>query len=370
MDYGALISRAFRVVRQNRALWVLGFLAALGGVGGSSGNFNFNLPSNIFDGSSSPSTSPSLPPGTFPELPGSFDGLAESGLIAIALAVCCVFLVLGLVFWAIGLAANGGLIAGTNQVEEEGSTRFGYGWKSGASKLTSFIGMRIVLAIPDVILTVLIIGIVVAALISTGVLTAIGSANSAGGGEEFVGILLAALGGVVCFVIPLVLVSVVLNVLIGGTKMFGDRAIMLNEAGAMDAIRQGWTLFRGNFVSVMVMGLILWVISLIVGFVLLFISGLVLAPSIVLLIAQAANSDGSGMGALAGPIALLIGSIFVAVIIGSVINALVVAFRAALWTLVYRQFTGRGAGNPIGNTPIQPPQPNTFANAPGISELR
>jgi hypothetical protein len=95
-----------------------------------------------------------------------------------------------------------------------------------------------------------------------------------------------------------------------------------------------------------------------------------LAPSIVLLIAQAANSDGSGMGALAGPIALLVGSIFVAVIIGSVINALVVAFRAALWTLVYRQFTGRNADKLIGNTSIQPPQPDTFANAPGISELR
>src|SRR5450759_2478461 len=38
MDFGATISRAFRIMWDNKVLWILGFLAALGG-GGTGGNF-------------------------------------------------------------------------------------------------------------------------------------------------------------------------------------------------------------------------------------------------------------------------------------------------------------------------------------------
>jgi hypothetical protein len=364
MDYGALISRAFKIVRQNRALWFLGFLAALGGVGGG-GGFNFNLPSGNSFGrpGTSSGTTPSLPPGSgLPELPSNFGGLAETGIIAIVLGLVCFFLVLGVALWLMGLVANGGLIAGANQVEEEGRTRFGYAWSRGASKLASFIGMRIVLAIPGFILTLLIIGIVVAAVVSGGVLAAMSNMDGADGAQKMLGVLFAALSGAICIIIPLALAAAVLNILVSGTKMFGDRAIMLGDAGAMDAIRQGWALLRSNFVNVMLTGLMLWVISLVIGFIVLFIVGIILAPSFVLLAVQLANTNGDGAatGSLVGVIAVLIGSLFLAAVVGSIINALVIAFRATLWTLAYRQFTGRGVSN--ANT--------TPSTSPTIPELR
>ena len=368
MDYGAIISRAFKVVRQNRALWFLGFLAALGGIGG---NTSFNLPSgNSFSLPSSPSsssgtpTTPRLPSGSgLPSLPSNFDGLTASTLIAIGLGILCFFIVVGLLFWLMGLVANGGLIAGANQAEEESRTSFGYAWSRGSNKLASFIGMRIVLAIPGLLIGLVMIVVIVGAIASAGGLALLSNFNNGDGSSgDGLSALLVVLSGVVCVIVPLALLGAVWGILVNGIKMLGDRAIMLDNAHAMDAIRQGWRLFRGNFANVLVMGLLLWIISLVIGFVVLFVAGLILAPSLVLLVMQttASNANGVGAGSIAGVIALLIGSIFLAVVVGSIINALVVAFRATLWTLAYRQFTGRGLGGAASLLP----------DSPFISELR
>ena len=46
MDYGKLFRRGWEIVWQNKYLFILGFLAALGGGGGgnSGSNFNYNVP--------------------------------------------------------------------------------------------------------------------------------------------------------------------------------------------------------------------------------------------------------------------------------------------------------------------------------------
>ena len=50
MDISNILSRSINIVWRNKALWVLGFLVALGSGGGGSGS-HFNLPSGSGSGS-------------------------------------------------------------------------------------------------------------------------------------------------------------------------------------------------------------------------------------------------------------------------------------------------------------------------------
>lgn len=81
---------------------------------------------------------------------------------AIVLAICCVFFIIGIALWLMGLVANGGIIVGANRAETD-SLAFGDLWR--ASSPREFVGMRILLAIPAIIILI-IFGIIVAVAIA------------------------------------------------------------------------------------------------------------------------------------------------------------------------------------------------------------
>ena len=346
MEFGSLLSRAWQIIRQHRVLWILGFLAALGGAGGGGGvpstGGNFNLPSS----GSTPGTSGDNP---FNNISPEMFQAAAGILIVLA----CVLVVISIVFWVIGTIANGGLIAGTDQIEREGVTTFGAAWSRSTPKFWSFFGMRLLLAIPAILIGIIIVVIAFAIIAGAGGL-AFMSSNGDGGSDGTAQAVMAALGGALCLIIPLGLIAFVYDIIARGIKVFADRAIVLAGAGARESISQGWAMFRSNFINVLLMALILWVISLVVGFIVAIVAGVVFAPSIILLISQI-NSTGAPQ---AGAIIALIVSFLVTLVIAAAIGALVVAFRATLWTLVYRRLTGQAAP-PTSVSPYAPTLPTT-----------
>lgn len=335
MDISSILSRSFNIVWRNKALWVLGFLVALGSGGGGSGS-NFNFPSGSGSGSGGSGT-PNLP-----NLPRLNDQQIQ-GILAAVVALVCVFAILGIIFAIVGVIANGGLIAGADDADATGKMSFGAAFKRGSTRFWSLVGMRIVLWLPT-----LIVGVIVGAVVLVLFGATIASAVSDRSDRNTMNAVLGSLAGLLCIAVPVGLLAFVYDIIARGIKVFGDRAIMLEGAGAMDAIRRGWSMFKSRFGDVFLTGLVLVVIGLIAGVLFAIVAGAIMAPSLVLLLTQMNTQIQTATW-----IVLAVSVVF-AIAVTSVLASVLIAFRATVWTLVYRAFVPRAA--PAQVTPFTPIQ--------------
>jgi len=322
MDFGATISRAFNIVLQHRTLWILGFLASLVGGAGSSTNA-LNAPGGAFT-----STEPgeALPP----EMEDFFEQLAGNpGLILAGLAgFACVLLLVGIALWVISIIAHGGLIGGVQQIEEAGSTSFGQAWSVGVHKFWPLLGLSLLLALPWVVLLALFL------LLFGGLILPFIMASTAGGEEALAGftgglVLLLCGGGF------LACIGLIYSIFAAGLQTFGERAIVLENSGVVDALRRGWQVIRGNLGNIILLALLMLVISIVVGFVIAIVASLLFAPTLAAVFVGLGSEGSIGAGAVVlGALSLL-----AVVVVSAIISAFFTAFASAVWTLAYRQFT-------------------------------
>lgn len=121
-------------------------------------------------------------------------------------------------------------------------------------------------------------------------------------------------------------------------RTFGERAIVLEQKGVVDAVSRGWEVFRSNLGNIILLALLMLVISIVFGFVIAIVSGLLFVPALITAILSTSSEGGTGAGSLAlGGLTLVL-----VAIVAAVINAIFAAFSSAVWTLAYRQFTGAG----------------------------
>jgi len=107
MDYGQLLTNAWRIVWSNKFLLILGFLAALGSAGSSSNsNFSYTVSGD------------ELPPGFAENIE-----LFLAGFAPILMGLICLGFVLVIVFWLVRLTAQGGLISAAARLEINGVVR-------------------------------------------------------------------------------------------------------------------------------------------------------------------------------------------------------------------------------------------------------
>lgn len=331
MDIGATISRAINITFKHRVLWVLGFLAALAGSGGS-GNVSFQVPGGNFGGS------PGTTGGTMsPEMQRFFETLQQnSGLIFAGVAglVCVLFLIF-IVLWVVSIIARGGLIGAVDQIEREGNVTFGQAWRMGAAKFWRLLGINILLALP-----ILIVGIIVAVLIGGSIIAIVAAAAGADG--QLNDQQAAGMGGgvlaVVCIGGAFACVAAIYSIIASALSTFGERAIVLDNTGVMDGIRKGWEVFRSNLGNIILLAILMFIISLVIGIVVGVVSVALFAPVLITTIVSLNNSGTIG----AGTFILGVAAFIAVVIISAIISALFVAFNSSAWTLAYRQFTGRG----------------------------
>ena len=321
MDYGKILTRAWEITWRWKILWVLGFLAALGsgGGGGSSG------------GSSSYTTGGEDWDRWFghtyygPDFP--------AGIIAAIVGIGCLVLIIGIAIWVVSVIARGGLIAGVQQVEEEGETSFGSAWRAGAKRFWSLFGISFLAAIPLIILAV--IGVIVLIAMFAGSGFAFTESGVAGG----LGIASSILcGGVLCC--GLIIVTIILQQI----RLYAERAAVLEELGWIEAFVRGWNVLKANLGATIVF----WVIFLAIGIVLAIVVGIVMVATVVPFVALVANVD-------PGPwiLAPICGGGLIAIILGSLISAVVETFTSATWTLAYREMVGL-AGAPAMALAVEP----------------
>ncbi|MEM7115528.1 MAG: hypothetical protein AAF614_24015 [Chloroflexota bacterium] len=319
MDYGNIVTRSWNIVWGNKFMFLLGFLAALGSGGGSGGggNGNFN-----FSGD---------------DLPGSpdFGTQAESFFLqygGLIFAAICLFAILGIVLWVIGLAARGGLISSAARIDAGETVTFKDAFRAGWSKVGRLVGTELLLYLPFIIIVIIFTVVVFGAigLSAAGLIEAFGDA---GNSEAFAGafiIIILAGCGLLCLLFPL-------GIVLTGISAFAQRGIMLQELGIVDGIRHGWQIFKSNLGNIIVLAIIFVVIGLIVTFA----AGIILLPFAFLAVGPAFLDfvNGNSLGMI-DVITLVVGG-FVLIILGAIINSIVTALQSTAFTLAYQEFLNK-----------------------------
>jgi hypothetical protein len=321
MNYGDLISEAFRITWRNRFLWFFGFFAAGGG-----SSFNFNFPAGSGDG------------GVPGNVPGSLSGPGrwiQENLVLFFVVVGVLVLVLVLVFIALALISSGGLTDSVAALHRGEQRRFSSTWRAGLFYFWRVLGQALLFI-----------------LISLGLLLVIGLPVGLGLAAVFAvtestGLRVLFIVLVALFAI-LVLVAVFVALYIIGQLAL--RALVVGGERILGSISAGYNLFRRNIGR----SLLVWVIQIalaigigIAALVVFLILGLVLiGPAVALFVA-----DYTTAAIVVGVVGGLLFLIPVLVISGAIGT-----FNHTYWTLAYLRLM-EPTPPPASTEPYLPPGP-------------
>ena len=303
MDYGKVLKRAWEITWRYKVLWILGFLVSLGQGGGGGGGSNYSTSGREWEGWQMD-----------PDLAGT--------VIAIIVAVACVAILIGIALWVISTIARGGLIAGVQQVEDEGSTSFGRAWRVGVKRFWTLFGITVLTGLPVLLMWLAFVGGLVVSII--GIIEGSETSDVASA---------LGVGGIGCaglFCCLAVIITFVLSLI----QTYADRAAVLEGMGWIDAFKRGWQVLKANIGPTLVFWLIFLVIGLVIG-------GIVLAGvmAIALPIIGALSSTTTDVGAWI--LVPLCGGGLIAMLLGALIGSVIQTFTSATWTLAYREMTRR-----------------------------
>jgi hypothetical protein len=301
MNYGELLSEAFRLTWRNRFLWFFGFF-----VGGTGGSFNF--PAN-FGGQG----------GNVPFGPdaGPLRWISEH-LTLFLTAVIAVVVLLALVFIVLSMISHGALAESVAALHRGEPRRFGLAWRTGTAnfwrvlilKILFFLmalGLVLLLSIP-----VLLGGLAVFSLTDSTGLRVL---------AVVLGIIFAVAALIVVF-IPFAIVS-----------QFALRELVVSRRRVLDSVGGGFGLLRRNLGRSLLVWLLQLGVMLGLGIAVLaviaILGAILLGPAIALF-----ATDHATAGIVAGAVG---GLLFLVPLF--VISGAVSAFNHTYWTLAYLRLT-------------------------------
>lgn len=296
-NFGEILTRAWQITWKYKVLWIFGILAGCtngGGGGGGGGNTGFSTGPSDFN----------LPPGVqrFISQMENFANWVEDnlwiffviGLVALVLIVISIFL---------GTIGRIGLIKGSYAAEQGAealafgelfSTSMPYFWR--VFGLSFLVGLAVFLLIIPIILI--------------GVLSA--------------GVGFLCLLPLICLLIP---VGFAVSILIEQA----NRAIVLENLGIFDGIKRSWEIARSNVGPLLIMGLILFGITLVIG--------IIIALPIFIVVFPTIFAFAMGEGQSFAPIYVALACICLYVPVSWVLNGILTTFSQSAWTLTYMRLT-------------------------------
>ena len=319
MDYGNLLKRSWNIVWNNKFMFVLGFLAALGSGGsGGGGNSNFNF-------SNSGSNDLNLPPEFAANIERYWAQFA-----GVVVALVCFFIILGIVFWLLSLVGQTGLISAASRIDSGETVTLGEAFGEGTAKLGKMVGLNLVLYGPFLLFGLIVFG-VFAALLGPAV-----AAEFSGTGGNFDAVAGAIGGFTICFGILACLI-VPLSILVNIIYPFAQRGLILQDQGIMESIRHGWKVIRENVGDV----LLLIILFLVIGVAFGIVAAIVLIPlALLIFLPNILTMVNSGTLEMANIIFLIGGGICLG-LLGAAINSIMIAFRSTTVTLAYHEFINK-----------------------------
>jgi hypothetical protein len=289
MNYGDLIRDAYRITLRNRYLWFFGFFT--GGV--------------------------SLPSG-----PGNFNPQAGQGVLgntALIVSIVVVVVLIALFFFILAIISQGALADSVAAIDRGEGRRFGTAFRSGLNNFWRVLGYIVVFLL--VALGLLVMTAIPVALLIGGTFAATQSTG--------VRISVAVIVGLLAILL-LILVFVPLYII----SQYALRDIVVRRERVLGSVGSGYSLFRHNIGS----SLLLWLIQLglsigigIAFLLLLLIIGLILALPVIALAVPGYTTAAWIVGGIEGLLILLPILLVVAGAIGT--------FSHAYWTLAYLRLT-------------------------------
>ncbi|MFQ5858501.1 MAG: hypothetical protein ACE5LU_23120 [Anaerolineae bacterium] len=294
MDYFGILERSFAVTRRYRVLWLFGFLLALFGAGGGTGNgVRYAFRGGDLDQLG---------------VPPEFGILIILGIVAFVIGLAIVAVIINYVCQTALIGLVGEIEEGKDPTVRHG---FDVGWSRSALRL---FGVDIAIFVPVALaVTILAVLFIVPFL-------AFSRSDQVGP---------AAVVVVCCLVllIPLFIAAIVaLDVL----KKFFYRQVVLAGNGVFEAIRNGYSLVRANLGPVAVMWLIMFIVGLLWAAV-NFLIGLIALAAVGGPAALIYAIFKSGLAAALAALPFLL----IAVVFFAAINALYTVFTRTVWTLTY-----------------------------------
>lgn len=328
MDYGEVLAKAWKIIWKHKILWIFGILAGGvgGGGGGGGGNSGYRMNLNNNGSGEIPFFNGKFP---FPEVEQWarqagrwFDQIPEWLWILLAVAFV-LFVVIAITLNVIGIS---GLIVGANRVDE-GAEKLSFGevWTGGLPYFWRIFGLRLLLGLG--------IMLVVLALILPAV---------------FLGVAANLKLLILCLILPFMCLLVPIGWLVSLLIEQGSNAIIVENLGVFAAIGRAWNIIWANFWRMVVMALILWVGSLLVGLVLA-------APFIALLVPVLVGAAVGQNQALRTGIVMsvVLGCLYLPILL--VLGGIIKSYISSAWTLTFRRLTGRLPGTPIVvDAPVTP----------------
>jgi len=299
-NFGEVLSRAWQIIWKNKVLWIFGVFAGCSRAGGSGGSGGGG------GGGSGPGGGQ-----PFSELQRVFDQIGQwisdnPWVIAVFVILVLVLLVLSIFLGTIGRI---GLIKGTYQAER-GAERliFGEVFSESMPYFWRVFGLSLLIGLLFLLLFL--------PLIFFGIITA---------GIGFLCIL-----PLLCILIPISWgVMVVIEQ--------ANAAIVLEDLGIGDGLRRGWEVVKANIGTMILMALILFIGSAVVGIVL----------AIPLIVAVVPLVIGSAAGVERTPL-LIFGvccAVYLPILL--ILNGILTAYIQSAWTLTFMRLT-----KPQDNAPI------------------
>ena len=304
MDYFDVLKKAWHITWRYKALWVLGLFAGAASGGGGSGGSGFQT------GSSDYSAQGQQAARMYEE---SMRFVQDN--LALLIVAGALLVLVGIVFWILSIAAQGGLVYGSNEAAEGRAPSLGAAWGVGFRHWGRTFMIGLVLGLPLLLVVGVMIGLF-AVMIVGGV-----RAGDAGVG--------AILGGT-CLVLPVFIVLIIgLSLIIGIVYNLALRYGVLADVTFGQAIKRGWGDLwgkRGAFVF--------WLVMLLPGVAYSILTLLLMLPFIV------------------GSVALVFAGQFVTAAVVFVImmfvsllpGAIYGTFVSSAWTVFFRRMTGMESG--------------------------
>jgi hypothetical protein len=314
MDNGRLLHDAWRLTWRHRFLWLLGLFA------GGGGQVSLNVPSGGFPNG--------WPSGSRVD-PELRRGLDEVGAwivahVGLLLAAAAVVVLLGIVLLVVHFIAKGAMIGALGRLAAGEAVTLGGAWALGRRLAWRYVRLWLLL-----LAVALGVGIVVATLVL--VVAGVGQASPG------LAVGLAALVGgfALLLLLPLAIGFSL-------TLAYAERAIALDNHGALDGVRAGYRLLRARLGA----SIVLWLITLVIGIgsgVVFGLAALVVAlPFGVAAVAAYMSAGLSGTVIALGAVGLL-----TLVLVVWAVSAVVNTYTAAFWTLGYLGLTDRYPEFPV-----------------------
>jgi hypothetical protein len=297
MNYGDLLSEAFRLTWRNRYLWFFGFFIAGGG-----GSFNF--PAN-FGGEEVRNP--------FGPVAGPLQWISDN-LVLFLTVVISVIVVLALIFLVLSMISQGALAESVAALHRGETRSFGSAFRVGTANFWRVFGLKVLF-----FLIALGLVLVIFLPVVLGALAAFSLTDSTG-----LRVLAVVLGVLFVFV---ALIVVFLPFAI--VNQFGLRELVVSRRRITESIAGGFRLFRRNIGRSLLVWLIQLAVMLGLGIALLvalvIFGAILLGPAIALF-----ATDHTNAGVVAG---VLGGVLFLVPVF--VISGAIGAFNHAYWTLAY-----------------------------------